>query len=298
MCGWISFSNLPCTWGKCLRRSHYESLYTDSIFLTRNRNWVFDRLGPRSTGFIDIGENPEKLIYVITAYMLMSDKELAIDTTVRHKKAQIIITVTDANTQEPRTLILEAEPFIAQRAIGSRGTACYRALDRTYVVKISWRAVDRLSEVSLLMQARDVRGVARLIGSRDDSKISELRKGLTITGEMKRDVHLDDSLMTKTVEPIEAGPSIPAESNEQSMSEKRQGRAEDSIGDDGDQRSKRIRVSDIARQAQENAAANSEQGNGNTTGSGKVVTVKTVRRSTRISSGESIEHFVPSRQSG
>ncbi|VCU41191.1 Bgt-50761 [Blumeria graminis f. sp. tritici] len=127
-------------------------------------------------------------------------------------------------------------------------------LDTKLQLWISWRAVDRLSEVSLLMQARDVRGVARLIGSRDDSKISELREGLTITSEMERDFHPDDSLLTTTVEPIEAGPSIPAEINEHCTSEKRKDRAEDSIGDDGDQRSKRIRVSDIARVAQENAA--------------------------------------------
>ncbi|CAD6500914.1 BgTH12-06618 [Blumeria graminis f. sp. triticale] len=249
---------------------------------TKLQLWVFDRSGPYSTGFIDIGENPEVFVYVITAYMMMSDEELGIDTSVRHERGQTIITVTDANTQEPRTLILEAEPFFAQRAIVSRGTACYRALDGTYVVKISWRAVDRLSEVNLLMQARDVRGVARLIDSRDDSKISELRKGLKITSEM-------------------AGPPIPVQSNEQRTSEKRKDRAEDSIGDDGDvgdERSKRIRVSDIAGEAQKNAAVISDQGNGNPTGSGEVAPVKIVRRSTRISSGEPVKYFVQTRKSG
>ncbi|VCU41209.1 Bgt-50512 [Blumeria graminis f. sp. tritici] len=171
-------------------------------------------------------------------------------------------------------------------------------LDTKLQLWISWRAVDRLSEVNLLIQARDVRGVARLIGSRDDSKISNLRKGLKITSEMKRDVHPDDSLMTTTVEPIEAGPPILAQSNEQSTSEKRKDRAEDSIGDDGDERSKRIRVSDIAGEAQKNAAVISDQGNGNPTGSGEVAPAKIVRRSTRISSGEPIKYFVQTRKSG
>ncbi|VCU41200.1 Bgt-50743 [Blumeria graminis f. sp. tritici] len=171
-------------------------------------------------------------------------------------------------------------------------------LDTKLQLWISWRAVDRLSEVSLLMQARDVRGVARLIGSRDDSKISELREGLIITSEMERDVHPDDSLMTTTLEPIEAGSSIPAESNEHCTSEKRKDRAEDSIGDDGDERSKRIRVSDIAGEAQKNAAVISDQGNGNPTGSGEVAPVKIVRRSTRISSGEPVKYFVQTRKSG
>ncbi|CAD6500917.1 BgTH12-06621 [Blumeria graminis f. sp. triticale] len=256
---------------------------------TKLQLWVFDRSGPYSTGFIDIGENPEVFVYVITAYMMMSDEELGIDTLVQYEKNQTIITITDANTKEPRNLILEAEPFFAQRVIVSRSTACYRALDGTYVVKISWRAVDRLSEVNLLMQARDVRGVARQIGSRDDSKISELRKGLKITSEMKRDVHPDDSLMIMTVETIGAGPSIPAESNEHSMSEKRKGRTEDSIGDDGDQRSKRMRVWDIARVAQENTAMISDRGNGNPIDSGKAAPVKIVRRSTRTSSGEPVK---------
>ncbi|SZF02675.1 unnamed protein product [Blumeria hordei] len=268
---------------------------------TKLQLWVFDRSGPYSTGFIEIGENPEVLIYVITAYMLMSDEELGIDTSVRHEKGQTIMTVTDAITQEPRTLILEAEPFVRQKAIVSRGTTCYRALDGTYVVKISWRAVDRLSEVSLLIQARNVRGVARLIGSWDDSKISKLREDLTITSEMERDVHPDDTIMTTTVQPIEAGPSIPTESHEQSMSAKRKGRAEGSVGDDGDdgeQSSKRIRVSDVARSAQENAAMVSDQGHVSPTGSGATATVKIIRRSTRISSRGSIEYFVPSRKSG
>ncbi|SZF02676.1 unnamed protein product [Blumeria hordei] len=265
---------------------------------TKLQLWVFDRSGPYSTGFIEIGENPEVLIYVITAYMLMSDEELGIDTSVRHEKGQTIMTVTDAITQEPRTLILEAEPFVRQKAIVTRGTTCYRALDGTYVVKISWRAVDRLSEVSLLIQARNVRGVARLIGSWDDSKISKLREDLTITSEMERDVHPDDTIMTTTVEPIEAGPSIPTESHEQSTSAKRKGRAEGSDGDDCEQSSKRIRVSDVARSAQENAAMVSGQGHVNPTGSGASATVKIIRRSTRISSRGSIEYFVPFRKSG
>ncbi|SZF02655.1 unnamed protein product [Blumeria hordei] len=265
---------------------------------TKLQLWVFDRSGPYSTGFIEIGENPEVLIYVITAYMLMSDEELGIDTSVRHEKGQTIMTVTDAITQEPRTLILEAEPFVRQKAIVSRGTTCYRALDGTFVVKISWRAVDRLSEVRLLIQARNVRGVARLIGSWDDTKISKLREDLTITSEMERDVHPDDTIMTTTVEPIEAGPSIPTESNDQSKSAKRKGRAEGSVGDDGEQSSKRIRVSDVVRSAHENAAMISDQGHVNPTGSGATATVKIIRRSTRISSRGSIEYFVPSRKSG
>ncbi|VCU41213.1 Bgt-50511 [Blumeria graminis f. sp. tritici] len=171
-------------------------------------------------------------------------------------------------------------------------------LDTKLQLWISWRAVDRLSEVNLLMQARDVRGVARLIGSRDDSKISELRKGLTITSEMKRDVHPDDSLMIMTVETIGAGPSIPAESNEHSMSEKRKGRTEESIGDDGNQKSKRMRVWDIARVAQENTAMIRDRGNGNSIDSGKAAPVKIVRRSTRISSGEPVKYFVQTRKSG
>ncbi|SZF02652.1 unnamed protein product [Blumeria hordei] len=265
---------------------------------TKLQLWVFDRSGPYSTGFIEIGENPEVLIYVITASMLMSDEELGIDTSVRHEKGQTIMTVTDAITKEPRTLILEAEPFVRQKAIVSRGTTCYRALVVTFVVKISWRAVDRLSEVSLLIRARNVRGVARLIGSWDDTKISKLREDLTITSEMERDVHPDDTIMTTTVEPIEAGPSIPTESNEQSTSAKRKGRAEGSVGDDGEQSSKRIRVSDVVRSAQENAAMISDQGHVNPTGSGATATVKIIRRSTRISSRGSIEYFVPSRKSG
>ncbi|CAD6501457.1 BgTH12-01709 [Blumeria graminis f. sp. triticale] len=38
VCGWISFFNLPCTCGRCLRRSHCISLCMDSFCLTPNCN--------------------------------------------------------------------------------------------------------------------------------------------------------------------------------------------------------------------------------------------------------------------
>ncbi|VDB86010.1 Bgt-50634 [Blumeria graminis f. sp. tritici] len=90
-------------------------------------------------------------------------------------------------------------------AIVSRGTTVYISSDAKFAVKISWRAVRRLSEVELLMRARNVRGVATLIGSRNHVKISDLRSGLTFMEEMNRDIHPLEMKMTTAGNSLQSG---------------------------------------------------------------------------------------------
>ncbi|CCU76485.1 serine/threonine-protein kinase Sgk2, partial [Blumeria hordei DH14] len=124
------------------------------LFGSQLQLWVFDRSGPMSSGFIDIGENPEKLVYVITAYMLMSDNELGLDSNFVQEHDRTLIKVEGPETDNRLMLILEPFPFIVQRSIVSRGTTVYRGLYERFVVKTSWRAVGRMSEDELLGKAR------------------------------------------------------------------------------------------------------------------------------------------------
>ncbi|SZF03592.1 unnamed protein product [Blumeria hordei] len=56
------------------------------MFGTQLQLWVYDRSGPYSSDFIEIRENPEKLLYVIAAYMMMSNDELGIDSSIYQDK--------------------------------------------------------------------------------------------------------------------------------------------------------------------------------------------------------------------
>ncbi|CAD6505347.1 BgTH12-00838 [Blumeria graminis f. sp. triticale] len=149
-----------------------------------------------STGFIDIGENPEKLIYVVTAYILMSDDELDLDSNFIQEHDWTPIKVKDSETDKWLMLTLEPFPFIVQRSIVSHGTTVYRGLYGIFELNISLQAVGRVSEVELLGKTRSIRGAATLIGSFNMGKISELRDGLTSTKAMQREIQPDEESMT------------------------------------------------------------------------------------------------------
>ncbi|SZF04016.1 unnamed protein product [Blumeria hordei] len=166
------------------------------MFGTQLQLWVYDRSGPYSSDFVKTRENPEKLLNVIAAYMMMSNDELGFDSSIYQDKKKTIITVIDADTLKEKKLYLQPQPFIKQNAIVSRGTTVFLSLDRTFVVKITWRAVRCKSEAELLLKARNVRGLATLIGSSGTCKISQLRSGLSFTEEMKKDIHPPESKMT------------------------------------------------------------------------------------------------------
>ncbi|VCU39129.1 Bgt-51260 [Blumeria graminis f. sp. tritici] len=141
---------------------------------------------------------------------------------------------------------------------------------------ISWRAVGRLSEVELLMRARNVRGVATLIGSRNHVKISDLRSGLKFTEEMNRDIHPLEMKMTTAGNSLQPGSSNPDGNVELSKGVKHDselvaGRANKKL-----RRSERSCVSSISRQALYNASKARVRKNGKSTGSRKKPVPKTV----------------------
>ena len=80
-------------------------LYVHAFILRGNdmQAWVFDRSGPYSSTAFDIHEEPERFIRTIAGYMMMSDKELGLDTfTEQDNSDQFITVVEDATGKERR----------------------------------------------------------------------------------------------------------------------------------------------------------------------------------------------------
>ncbi|KAF2787663.1 hypothetical protein K505DRAFT_329523 [Melanomma pulvis-pyrius CBS 109.77] len=139
--------------------------------------WVFDRSGAYGSEF-NVCEKPERFISAISAYALMSDEELGLDTFVQQDGRQATIVMENATSKEDMVLGLERWPFVVQRSIVSRGTACHRTTDEECVVKFSWRSAERRAESDLLKSARASAGIARLVCACDLTSIKELRSGL------------------------------------------------------------------------------------------------------------------------
>ncbi|VDB89112.1 Bgt-51757 [Blumeria graminis f. sp. tritici] len=94
---------------------------------------------------------------------------------------------------------LFTKPLLCQSSLVSRGTTVYSSTDKKYVVKFSWKICGKTSEVELLKIAKDVVGMAKLIGSRDLVQTSTLRKGLTFIHLMVKYTRPAEKILTTPV---------------------------------------------------------------------------------------------------
>ncbi|SZF05228.1 unnamed protein product [Blumeria hordei] len=255
-----------------LRQFAHASL----LFGTQLQLWVCDPSGPYSADYMEVGENPERLVYVIAAYMLLSDQEHGLDSVTQREKGRTSVSVYDADTKKIRKIYLWSKLLIKQMAIVSRGSTVDISSDAKFVVKVSWRAVGRLSEVEFLMRAHTVKGVAKLIRSRDYDKISDLRSGLTFTKGMSKDIHPLEIKKTTAGNPLQSGSSNPDGSVE--LNKRVKGDSESIAGKDEIilRRSKRSCVLRISRQALPNATTARVRKNAKSTGLRKRPVLKNV----------------------
>ncbi|TWU70822.1 hypothetical protein ED733_000231 [Metarhizium rileyi] len=143
---------------------------------TEIETWIFDRSGPYSGAIFDIHEKPEKFIRVLCAYLMMSDKELGLDTFTEAKSNKLFITIpVNTHGKKQRQLELDPNPIAYQRAIVCRGTSCFlakatSAAEFDSVVKYSWTSSMRLPEADLLTKANE-RGVKGLAKTPYDNRI-------------------------------------------------------------------------------------------------------------------------------
>ncbi|MCJ1430243.1 hypothetical protein MMC29_008160 [Sticta canariensis] len=148
------------------------------MFGTQMQLWVFDRSGAYSSETFDVRKEPEQFVRVIAGYALMTKAELGLDTFIQGDGPHPTVTLPDAITGEDRPLQLEVPLIFSQNAIACRGTSCFRNVDDTTVIKLSWRPDKKRSEVFFLTMARGVKGMPTLVGSCNVTTIEDLRKGL------------------------------------------------------------------------------------------------------------------------
>ncbi|CCU74485.1 serine/threonine protein kinase domain protein [Blumeria hordei DH14] len=146
--------------------------------------WVYDRSGSYCGSFIDIGKSPQTLVYVMAAYMSMSDAELGLYPHINYEAHHITITLDVPGVEEKREFKLSPEPDALQTSLVSRGSSFYHTLEGECAVKFSRRMCGHNSEAELLKLAKGIDGMADLMGSRDFVKISDLRKDLIFTNKM------------------------------------------------------------------------------------------------------------------
>ncbi|VDB83594.1 Bgt-51688 [Blumeria graminis f. sp. tritici] len=118
-----------------LRRfAHAFHLFKKSLLL-----WVYDRSGPYCGSYIDISKSPQTLVYVLAAYMSMSDAELGLDPNIKYEAHQITVTLDVDGPEKEREFKLSPKPVAQQTSLVSRGTSCYHTLEGDCAVKFSWR---------------------------------------------------------------------------------------------------------------------------------------------------------------
>ena len=148
------------------------------MFGTQMQLWVFDRSGAYSSETFDVRKEPKRFVHVITGYALMTKAELGLDIFIKEDGPHPTVKLPDAITGKDRSLQLDTPPIFSQNAIICRGTSCFRTVDGTKVVKLSWRPDKRRSEVDHLTVTRGVKGMPTLVGSCNVTTIGDLREGL------------------------------------------------------------------------------------------------------------------------
>ncbi|CAD6502808.1 BgTH12-05398 [Blumeria graminis f. sp. triticale] len=167
-------------WAQPLRRFIHGFVLSH----TKLQLWVFDRSGAIGSDIIEIWEEPERFIYALTAYTIMSDDELGLDSFVQRNSCKTSIIVNDDLTQQEREFEIDDKPFQVDNSVVSHGTTYHQTKDGEYVVKFSWRAAEQRSEAEYLKAAKSIDGVTKLVGSRDIVSIKEIRSGLVFSPEM------------------------------------------------------------------------------------------------------------------
>ncbi|VDB83524.1 Bgt-20087-2 [Blumeria graminis f. sp. tritici] len=141
--------------------------------------WLIDRTGAYSSGFISIENNEQVLVRAICSYLLMSDEEVGLDTTIRKVDGRSIITIDDGEPGLTREIEINPKPIIRSQKLTSCGTTCYRSVDEKFLVKYSWHRVHGKSEIDLLKEALQVNGVINLVASETIHKLSDVWEDLS-----------------------------------------------------------------------------------------------------------------------
>ncbi|VDB90791.1 Bgt-50889 [Blumeria graminis f. sp. tritici] len=109
------------------------------------------------------------------------------------------------NLQVPRSkelyeIFQNSQPIFQRRAHLSRGTTYYEANDSSCVLLLSLGKYEENSEADLVKEADNIPGMAKIIGSLDLVKTSELRKDLLFAETVVKWTSPDKKAMTTPLE--------------------------------------------------------------------------------------------------
>ncbi|CAD6502871.1 BgTH12-05460 [Blumeria graminis f. sp. triticale] len=169
--------------GFCLHKNHMEL-------------WIVDRAGAYSSGEIDVSKSQEKLIRVLSSYMLMSDEDLGLDPITSYDSdGRCFVTVPNGMTSVEK---IEVNPLPKARpeTIASRGNTCLETKDSMYMLKFSWGSEIVESETKILKKVKGVTGVITLNYSSDLYNIDTHRHGMEFTEDKKFKINADDAALS------------------------------------------------------------------------------------------------------
>ncbi|SZF02221.1 unnamed protein product [Blumeria hordei] len=141
--------------------------------------WLIDRTGAYSSGFISIENDEQVLVRAICSYLLMSDEEVGLDTTIQRVDMSYMIKIDNDDYGQTREIEIEPDPITRPEILTSCGTTCYRSVDEKFLVKYSWHRVRGKSEIDLLKEALQVKGVIQLVASETIHKLSDFWEELS-----------------------------------------------------------------------------------------------------------------------
>ncbi|CAD6501099.1 BgTH12-01353, partial [Blumeria graminis f. sp. triticale] len=125
--------------------------------------WVFNRSGAYSSGLFNIEDDKEKLVRAICSYLLMSDQELGIDSSIEKVNGRSSVSIYDEKQKETRKFDINPNPFFMVGTIVTRGTTCFETSDKNSVVKYSWVRTPGKSEIDFLQHAHGIDGVVEYV---------------------------------------------------------------------------------------------------------------------------------------
>ncbi|SZF03616.1 unnamed protein product [Blumeria hordei] len=140
--------------------------------------WIIDRSGAYSSSEINVVNDQEKLVRALSAYTIMSDEELGLDTTIQIYEGRSFIKIRDSDLTLERWVEINPEPVTRPETVLSRGNLCLQTLDMKYLIKFSWGSGAEKSEIDFLKDARAVSGVVDLVWAKQIYEVVTHREGL------------------------------------------------------------------------------------------------------------------------
>ncbi|CAD6499984.1 BgTH12-04089 [Blumeria graminis f. sp. triticale] len=166
--------------------------------------WIVDRSGAYSSSEINVINDQEKLVRALTAYTIMSDEELGLDTTICRHNERSFVRIRYDDLVPERWVEINPEPLTRPETVLSRGNLCYQTMDMKYLIKFSWGSGAEQSEVDFLNAARGVIGVVDLEWAEGIYQVETHREGLDFSTGTRWDMGVKNWLSVgKEGEPAE-----------------------------------------------------------------------------------------------